>query len=189
MSKVPHTERSSTDRGEPPTASELKVVPIFCKESWEGKGCMKRRVVDGPALNDEEKAYLLARDVVKGLPANVNWERLDVLDYIGLRHFLDREPFCVLSVKSRDFCMNTMRQNRLTTHETFNSRQCRWGLKRKLKLKTVMNVPCGCNPRKLVYAQRLEKRYQQLQSSNPPVFGLACCCFDTPSERMQLLSY
>lgn len=37
-----------------PTASELEAVLISCRESGEGQKCVGRRVLDGPALNEEE---------------------------------------------------------------------------------------------------------------------------------------
>lgn len=80
----------------PPATTELEVMPILRKESEEGKGGGKRKVVDGLALDEEVKAYLLARDVVKGVPANLNWEPLDVLDYIGLGQYLGVERFSIL---------------------------------------------------------------------------------------------
>lgn len=48
---------------------------------------MKRKVLDFTALDDEGKAYLLARDVVKAAPANVNLGQAGVLDYINHRQY------------------------------------------------------------------------------------------------------
>lgn len=73
----------------PLTASEPEAVSTSRKESGEGKGDVKRRVVDDPAMVEEGKAYPLAWDVVKGVPTNMNWEQLYVLDYTGLEHLQD----------------------------------------------------------------------------------------------------
>lgn len=75
-----------------PAASELEVVPIPRKRSGEGK----RMVVDGPGLDEQERAYPLTQDVFQGAPANLSWERLDVLEYIGLAQRLDAERFSIL---------------------------------------------------------------------------------------------
>lgn len=40
--------------------------------------------MDGSALDKEGTTYMPAWDAVKGTPANVIWERLDLLDFIGL---------------------------------------------------------------------------------------------------------
>lgn len=88
--------------------------------SGEGKGSGKRRVVDDPVLDEGGKAYLLARDVVKGTSINVNWERLDVIDYIGLGQCLDAGRFRVLPVKGRNFPINIERLIRLTAYGAFN---------------------------------------------------------------------
>lgn len=103
----------------PPTASELEAVLIPRKDSGDGNGGGKKRVVDGPAMNEERKTYPLGRDVVEGASANVSWERLDVLDYIRLGHYLNAEHFSVLSAKGRDFCINTTGLIKLTARGMF----------------------------------------------------------------------
>lgn len=82
---------------------------------------MKRKVVGAPALDEERNAYIVARwDVGKGAPENVNLERLDVLDYIGSRKYLDAERFGVLPVKDYEICINTNILIRLRAHGAFN---------------------------------------------------------------------
>lgn len=58
----------------PPTLSELEAVPILLKGSGVGKGRGNRRVVDGPAPDEEGKAHPLVWDVVKSTPASMSWE-------------------------------------------------------------------------------------------------------------------
>lgn len=77
----------------PPTVSKFKAVPIPRKDSGEEKGGVRRRVADCPVLKEEGKVSLLVRDVDKGAPANVNYEQLDVLDYIGFGQFLNFECY------------------------------------------------------------------------------------------------
>lgn len=50
----------------PLTASELKSVPTLRKESEEVKGGGKRRVVNGPHLDEEGLTASRLLDVVKG---------------------------------------------------------------------------------------------------------------------------
>lgn len=83
--------------------------------------------MDGSALDEEEKAYPLAQDVVKGVSANVKWERLDVFDFFDLRQYLDAQRFGVLPVKGSYFRLNTKGLIRLMAHGAFNLRGCSWG--------------------------------------------------------------
>lgn len=64
-------EKSSRISGVSPTACKLESVLLSLKESGKGKGSVKRRVLDGSALNQERDANPLARDVFKGAPENV----------------------------------------------------------------------------------------------------------------------
>lgn len=111
----------------PPTLFELGAVPIPRKERGEGNGDVKKRVVNDLVLDEEGKAYPLAWDVVKGTPAIINWEPRDVLDYIGLRQYLDAERFNGLPVKGRDFRINTKEVIGLTAQGAFNLLECSWG--------------------------------------------------------------
>lgn len=82
---------------------ELEAVPVPREGSGEGKGRNKSRVVDGPTLDKERKAYTLTQNVVKRAPAKMNWERVDVLECIDLGKYLDSERFGVLQVKGCEF--------------------------------------------------------------------------------------
>lgn len=55
--------------------------------------------------------------------------------------------------------------------------------------KTTMDFPFAHNPGELVYAQRLNKFYQEVQAGHPPVFGLAHCCYSVPYDCTLLLNY
>lgn len=59
--------------------------------------------MDSPVLNEEWKAFPMARNVAKGAPASMNWEQVDVLHYIGLGEFLDVEHLGERPVKNWDF--------------------------------------------------------------------------------------
>lgn len=59
-------EMADRGRGMPPTTFDLEALSIPRKGSGESK-----RIVDGPAVDEEGKAYPLARDVVKG-PSRIN---------------------------------------------------------------------------------------------------------------------
>lgn len=85
---------------------------FLCKESVDGKVCWNKRVVDGHALDEEGKKFSLARDVGKGAPVNVNWERLHVLDCISAGQSLHAERFSVLQVKGC-YCTTTKRLTRM----------------------------------------------------------------------------
>lgn len=50
----------------------------------ESKDGGKRTEFDRRAVNAEGKVYLLALDVVKSVPAKMDWERVEVLHCIGL---------------------------------------------------------------------------------------------------------
>lgn len=39
----------------------------------------------------------------------------------------------------------------------------------------------------MVFAQGLEKLYQEIQSKRPEVFGLVYCCYDAPYNRTPFL--
>lgn len=67
------------------TASELEAESIPRKESGDGQGSVKRRVVNSPALDEGGMEFSLARNVFKGAASNVNLEQLDMLDSIGLK--------------------------------------------------------------------------------------------------------
>lgn len=91
----------------PPTAFELDAVPIPRKVSGERKGGGGKRTVDAHAVEEEGKAYPLARNVVKEAQARMNLERANVLRYVGSADCLVSERFGVLSVKGRDICIST----------------------------------------------------------------------------------
>lgn len=80
--------------------------------------------MDGPALDKERMACPLAHDVVKGAPANLNWEQMDVLDYICLVKYLDADRFKLLPVKGRDFHINIKELIGITAHGAFNLLEC-----------------------------------------------------------------
>lgn len=150
-------ERGIRERGVPLT--ELEAGKIPWRRCVERKGGMRRGAVDGPAFDEEGKAYPLARDVAKGASANVSWEGPDVLDYNDLRQYLNSERLSVLPVKGRDFSINTKRLIRLTVRGEFNLREGSWGLFQKLEPKTVMDMPHTCDREELLYAERLDKLY------------------------------
>lgn len=50
----------------------------------------------------------------------MNWEQVDVLDYIGLEEYRDTERFGVLLMKGRKFCTRTKGLIRLTAHGAIN---------------------------------------------------------------------
>lgn len=66
------------------------------------------------------RLYPLARDVVEGASANLNWEGLNVLAYIDLGQYLDAVRFSELSLRGLDSCKNTNRLTRLIAHGAFN---------------------------------------------------------------------
>lgn len=84
-SKVPLTESGIWERGVLPTASELEMVSTLRMKRGDREGGAGSGVVDGTALDKKGKTYLLAWDVVNGSPANVSWEQVDVLDFIGFK--------------------------------------------------------------------------------------------------------
>lgn len=160
----------------PPTAFKLEAVSVPCKKNGEGK----RRGVNGTVLNEVGRAYPLARDVVERAPSNLSWERLDVLDYIGLEQYLDAKRLSVLPGKGRDFCINTKKLIRLTAHGAFNLRECSWRPLWKLELKKAMDLHYACSPGELVFMQRLDK--VEFRSAGLKYAGLCagvlllCCC-------------
>lgn len=77
-------EKNGRERGVSPTESELEAMPTLLKGSDERKGGGKWRIVDGPALDDERKAYPLEWVLINAAPAIVNSKRLGELDTIGL---------------------------------------------------------------------------------------------------------
>lgn len=77
-SKLFPTKNASKELGVPPTASELKEVPIL-KHGCKGD----KNIVDGAAVNEEGKVYPPSRNVVKGAVASIFWKRVDVLDFAG----------------------------------------------------------------------------------------------------------
>lgn len=56
-SKVPQTEKASRVHEVPPIASELETVPIPRRDGRKGKRGEEKRIVDGPAVDGEGKAY------------------------------------------------------------------------------------------------------------------------------------
>lgn len=62
---------------------------------------------DRPAVNAVGKEHLLARDLVKGAPAKMDWKRADILLYIGFEVYLQAERFDVLPVKGPVFGLTT----------------------------------------------------------------------------------
>lgn len=117
---APHTEKGDKELGVPPTTSEMDAVVPPRKRSGEGKGGMKKRVVDGSALDGDEQAHPPAWDNVEKGAAKMNWMQMDWLNYIGLGNYLDAECFDVLSVKGCEFCTNTKVLIRLATHCAIN---------------------------------------------------------------------
>lgn len=97
-------------------------------------------------------AYRRAWDVVKGVPGKVNWEQLDVLDYIGLGQSLNDDCFSLLPVKSRDFYINTKKLITMMAFVVFNLQECSWGPLWKLEVKTIMDTSYARGPKELVYA-------------------------------------
>lgn len=55
-----------------------------------------------------------------------------------------------------------------------------------LATKTGMDMPYSPNPGELVYAGRLDKMFQELQSGHPPVFWLAYCCYGASYDLCKL---
>lgn len=55
-----------------PLASELEVVEIPPKSSWEGKGGRMKKMVSSPAVDEEDKSYPVTRNVVKGSLVRMN---------------------------------------------------------------------------------------------------------------------
>lgn len=82
-------------------------MPIACRESGERKGGEKNRYVNSPSLDEEGKVCPLVRDVFRGAPVGMDWERVDVLHYIDLREYHDAKCFGVLLVYGREFWFNT----------------------------------------------------------------------------------
>lgn len=78
-----------------------------------------------------------------------------------------------------DFYMKINGLIRVTAHGALNLRECSWGPLRKLKLMTVAELPQDYHPEGLFYAESLDKLYQELHSSHPPVLGLTYCCYAT----------
>lgn len=87
MSKVPHTVKAGKKLGEPQTASELEVVSILRKGRGERKSGKGKSVVDRRSVDAEGQAYQLARDVVEGILAKMDWKQVDVLNYIGTEEY------------------------------------------------------------------------------------------------------
>lgn len=96
-----------------------------------------------------------------------------MLDYFGVGQYLDGEQFSELFVKGREFRINTKELIRSTAHGAFYLREYSWEPLRKSELKLAMNVSFSQHPREVVYAERLEKLYQEVEYGNPPVFWLA----------------
>lgn len=109
-----------------PTASELDAVANPRKWSEKGKRGRGKSTVDSPTVDEEGKAYSLARGVVKG-PTRVNWKQVDFLDNVGFGKYFDTECFVTLPVECCDFRINTKGLIRLTAHGVFNQRECSWG--------------------------------------------------------------
>lgn len=182
-------EEGGRKHGMSQTASKLKAVLITRKGSVKYKGAGKRRVGDGPALNEDEKAYSLAQDVARAAPTNMNWEQLDVLDYISLEKYMDAACFKVPPVIIRHFRINTKGLISLTAHGVFNLRKCRRRPLWTLKLMTAIDFPFVRNLGELMYLQRLVKWYEEVLSGHLPVFGLAYCCLAAPYAHTTLLSF
>lgn len=70
----------------------------------------------------------------------MNWERLDLLGYIGLRQYLDPKRFSVLPGKSHDLCINFKGLIWLTGYGALNLRECSWRPVRNMELKTAMDM-------------------------------------------------
>lgn len=126
-SEIKRTEQGSSNREMPPPSSKWKVVPIPCRENKEAKCIGKERSLHGPALDEEEKEYVLTRDVAKGVPARKNWDWLEVLKHIGFWKYLNAESFGLLLMKGHDFCISAKRLTRVRAHLTFNLRECSRG--------------------------------------------------------------
>lgn len=173
----------------PSTASEMEVLRILQMGRGKGNGARVRRIVEGPAGDEDCLAYPLVRDVVKGAPAGLDWGRVDVLDYVGHGKYLDAESFGVLSVKGCDFCIKSDGLIRLTAHSAFNKRERRMEPLSKLELKTAMDVPFARDTGKLEYAQRLEKLYEEVLFEHSPVIRLAQCCRILRHGLILFLSY
>lgn len=108
-------------------------------------------------------------------------------DYIGLEKYLDAECFSVLPVKVCNFCTNRKGLIRLIAHGAFNQREWSWEPFWKLELIVDEDVPSNRDPGELVYVQRLERLFQELQSGHSLVFGLSYCCYAMTYDRMHLL--
>lgn len=52
-----------------------------------------------------------------------------------------------------------------------------------------MDLPFVCDLGELVYAKRLEKLHQEVQSGHPLVFLVEHCFYAEPYDRMLLLRY
>lgn len=58
----------------PRTASKLEAVLISRKVYVDGKVEWKKWIVNGPALNEEEKSFPMNQGVDKGASAKMIWE-------------------------------------------------------------------------------------------------------------------
>lgn len=108
VAKVTRSNSSRWKRGVPPIAFELEAVPISRKKSGEGQGGVAKSVENSPGLDEEKEAYLLTRYVIKEAPANVNLERLQVLDYIGPVPYRGAYRFSRPPVKGSSFFIDTI---------------------------------------------------------------------------------
>lgn len=172
-----------------PTASELKAVPVPRESSKEGKGGGKRRVVDSLALDGEEKTYPLTQNIAQRAPENINWERLDVMNYIGFGKYLDATRFSIFPVKDREFCITTIGLIRSTAHGAVNQQECGWEPLQRLELHSTMNVLSFRDPGKLVHARRMDKLYLELHLGNLPVLGFAYCYYAAPYDHLPFCSF
>lgn len=60
----------------------------------------------------------------KGAPTKMEWERVDVLRYIGLREYLNAKRSDVLFVNGRNFRIITKGLIRLTAHGVYCQKDC-----------------------------------------------------------------
>lgn len=161
----------------PLAAFKLEALPIPRKWNSEEKRGGKWRVVKDSVLDEKGEAYPLAQDVVQGSSAEMNWERVNVLDYVGFGKYLVANRFGVLPENGRDFCIETKQLSRLTAYGAFSQQECSWGPPRGLELEQRWICFFARDSRELVYSKWLDKLYYEGLSGLLPIIRLAYCCF------------
>lgn len=83
------TEMANRENGMLAAASELKTMLIKREEGGKGKGGSEKSILTGPKVDAEGKAYSLAPKFLERAPARMDWERVDVLEYVGRKVYLE----------------------------------------------------------------------------------------------------